>query len=152
MLRASDGILELLPIATFICDAKGTILQYNHHVVAVWGGAPSPGQTHEQFRESARFFELDGTPVERSLVAEVLETGNSVRDVERIVEYADGSTLIVSVNIDPLRNTKGELVGRSTVFSTLPRASERMNARACTRSNRISGGRCARASVTGQCE
>jgi hypothetical protein len=27
MLRASDGILELLPIATFICDAKGTILQ-----------------------------------------------------------------------------------------------------------------------------
>ena len=26
MLRASDGILELLPIATFICDANGTIL------------------------------------------------------------------------------------------------------------------------------
>jgi hypothetical protein len=59
--------------------------------VAVWGGAPSPGQTHEQFRESARFFELDGTPVERSLVAEVLETGNSVRDVELILEHADGS-------------------------------------------------------------
>ena len=29
MLRASEGILELLPIATFICDSKGTILQYN---------------------------------------------------------------------------------------------------------------------------
>jgi PAS domain S-box-containing protein len=105
-----------LPIATFICDAKGTILQYNHHAVAVWGGAPSPGQTHEQLRESARFFELDGTPVERSLVAEVLETGNSVCDVERSVEYADGSTLIVSVNIDPLRNTKGELVGAVNCF------------------------------------
>ena len=36
MLRASDGILELLPIATFICDAEGTILQYNRHAVAVW--------------------------------------------------------------------------------------------------------------------
>jgi PAS domain-containing protein len=40
MLRASDGILELLPIATFICDAEGTILQYNRHAVAVWGVEP----------------------------------------------------------------------------------------------------------------
>jgi PAS domain-containing protein len=51
MLRASEGILELLPIATFICDSKGTILQYNRHAVAVWGAAPKPGQTHEEFRE-----------------------------------------------------------------------------------------------------
>jgi PAS domain S-box-containing protein len=116
MLRASDGILELLPIATFICDAEGTILQYNRHAVAVWGGAPSPGQTHEQFRETARFFDLDGAPAARSLVAEVLATGQPVRDVERIVEHADGSTLIVSVNIDPLRNAKGELVGAVNCF------------------------------------
>ena len=31
MLRASDGILDLLPIATFICDARGTIpVSYTH--------------------------------------------------------------------------------------------------------------------------
>ncbi len=115
-LRASDGILELLPIATFICDANGTILQYNRHAVAFWGGAPDPGQTHDQFRESARFYELDGTPVARSMVAEVLKTGTPVRDVERIVEHADGKRLIVSVNIDPLRNAKGELVGAVNCF------------------------------------
>jgi PAS domain-containing protein len=57
MLRASEGILELLPIATFICDSKGTILQHNRHAVAVWGAAPKPGQTHDEFRESIRFFE-----------------------------------------------------------------------------------------------
>ena len=116
MLRASDGILELLPIATFICDAKGTILQYNRHAVAVWGSAPSPGQTHDQFRKSTRFFELDGTPVVRSLVSEVLADGRPVRDVERIVEHDDGSTLVVSVNIDPLRNVKGEVVGAVNCF------------------------------------
>ena len=49
MLRASEGILELLPIATFICDSRGTILQYNRHAVAVWGAAPAPGQTHDPF-------------------------------------------------------------------------------------------------------
>ncbi len=115
-LRASDGILELLPIATFICDVNGTILQYNRHAVAVWGGAPRPGQTHEEFRESARFFELDGTPVARSMLSEVLTSGTPVRDVERIVEHADGTRLIVSVNIDPLRNAKGDLVGAVNCF------------------------------------
>lgn len=116
ILRASDGILDLLPIATFICDAKGTILQYNRHAVAVWGRAPQPGQTHEEFSQTSRFFDLDGTPVRRSMVSEVLATGKPVRDVERIVERADGTNLIVSVNIDPLRDAKGQLVGAVNCF------------------------------------
>lgn len=116
MLRASDGILDLLPIATFICDAKGTILQYNRHAVAVWGRAPLPGQTHDEFNKNSHFFELDGTPVRRSMVSEVLASGKPVRDVERIVERADGTTLIVSVNIDPLRDANGELVGAVNCF------------------------------------
>jgi PAS domain S-box-containing protein len=116
MLQVSDGILDLLPIATFICDAKGTILQYNRHAVAVWGRAPKPGQTHEEFTKDFRFFELDGTPVARALVTEVLSTGAPVRDVERVVERADGTRLVVSVNVDPLRNAKGELVGAVNCF------------------------------------
>ena len=37
MLRASDGILDILPVATFVCDARGTILQYNRRAVEIWG-------------------------------------------------------------------------------------------------------------------
>lgn len=116
ILRASDGVLDLLPIATFICDARGTILQYNRRAVEIWGRAPTPGQTHEEFNENTRYRMLDGTPMERSLLAEVLATGQPVRDAERVVERADGTTLIVSVNIDPLRNTRGELVGAVNCF------------------------------------
>src|SRR6478672_9229420 len=94
ILRASDGILELLPIATFICDANGTILQYNRHAAAVWGRTPKPGQTHEQVTEHLRFFEMDGTPAARALVTEVLATGSPVRDVERFVERPDGTRLV----------------------------------------------------------
>ena len=50
------------------------------------------------------------------MVAEVLATGTPVRDAERIVERADGSRLIVSINIDPLRDAKGELVGAVNCF------------------------------------
>jgi PAS domain S-box-containing protein len=116
MLRASDGLLDLLPIATFICDARGTILQYNRRAAEIWGHSPEPGQTHEQFRESSRFFELDGTLIARSMVSEVLATGTPVRDAERIVERSDGSRVIVSINIDPLRNAKGEVVGAVSCF------------------------------------
>jgi PAS domain S-box-containing protein len=116
ILRESDGILDLLPIATFICDATGTILQYNRHAVALWGRIPQPGQTHEEFTRSSRFFELDGTPIQRSMVSEVLTSGKPVRGVERIVERADGSSLIVSMNIDPLCDVKGRLVGAVNCF------------------------------------
>ena len=116
MLRASDGILDMLPIATYICDARGTILQYNRHAVEIWGRAPTPGQTHDQFNANSQFYDVDGTPLTRSLLAEVLENGTPVRDAERMVVRADGRRMFVSVNIDPLRNAKGELVGAVNCF------------------------------------
>jgi PAS domain S-box-containing protein len=116
MLRASDGILDMLPIATFICDVKGTILQYNRHAVDIWGHVPQPGETHERFTANARFFDIDGTPLQRSELAEVLATGKPARDVERIVKRMDGAEVIVSLNIDPLRNAKGELIGAVNCF------------------------------------
>ncbi len=116
MLRASDGILDLLPIATFICDARGTILQYNQRAVEIWGRAPAPGQTHDQFSANSQFFAPDGTPMPRSLLSEVLANGKPVRDVERLVVRGDGTRSFFSVNIDPLRNTKGELVGAVNCF------------------------------------
>jgi PAS domain S-box-containing protein len=116
MLSDSDGVLDLLPIATVICDAKGTILQYNRRALEVWGRAPEPGQTHIQFTKGARFFAPDGTPVTRSLIAEVLATGTPMRDVERIIERPDGSRMTVSVSIDPLRNVAGEVVGAVGCF------------------------------------
>jgi PAS domain S-box-containing protein len=116
MSRASDGILDMLPIATFICDAKGTILQYNRRAVEIWGRTPQPETTHQDFTADTNFFNLDGTSAQTSMIAEVLASGTPVRDAERIVERGDGTRVIVSVNIDPLRNTKGELVGAVNCF------------------------------------
>jgi len=115
IVQASDGILDMLPIATFVCDAAGTILQYNRRAVEIWGRAPQPGQTHESFTAGVRFFDIDGQLL-RSGLADVLATGQPARDVERIVERADGSRLIVSLNIDPLRNAKGEIIGAVNCF------------------------------------
>jgi len=116
MLRASDGILDMLPVATFVCDASGAILRFNRRAVDIWGRAPKPGQTLEKFNEGVQFYAPDGTPTERSLLAEVISSGRPVRDVERLFERPDGRRLAVSVTIDPLRNARGEVFGAVGCF------------------------------------
>lgn len=115
VLRASDGILDLLPVATFICDAEGAILQYNRRAVAFWGRTPSPGQTHDDFAGTSKFYELDGTP-SGSLLSDVLATGTPVRNAERLIDHADGTRVVASINIDPLRNAAGEVIGAVNCF------------------------------------
>jgi PAS domain S-box-containing protein len=116
VLQASDGILELLPIATFICDAQGTILQYNRLAAQIWGRRPEPGETHDQFAKDVRYFDIDGNPLQRSELAEVLATGKPARDVERIVERWDGTRVTVSLTIDPLRDANGDMIGAIHCF------------------------------------
>jgi PAS domain S-box-containing protein len=119
MLRASDGILDLLPVATFICDARGVILQFNRRAVEIWGRTPLPGQTHDVFVQNTRYFEVDGTLLPRSMLAEVLQNGKSLRDRELMVERHDGSRIFVSLNIDPLHSSHGELVGAVNCFTDI---------------------------------
>ncbi|MEA3025454.1 MAG: hypothetical protein QOF91_739 [Alphaproteobacteria bacterium] len=115
-LRASDEILELLPIATCVCDGAGRILQYNERAVELWGRPPEPGQTHDQFTAQCRFFGGEGEELPRSKLAEVLKTGQPIRDEEVTVERFDGKQIVVLLNIDPLFNAQGRLVGAINCF------------------------------------
>jgi PAS domain S-box-containing protein len=113
-LRASDEILELLPIATFVCDAAGRIIQYNRRAVDLWGRSPQPGQTHNQLTAQCRYFDAAGEELPRSRLAEVLNTGQAVRDEEVTVLRPDGTQVVVQLNIDPLVNPQGKMVGAIT--------------------------------------
>ena len=110
-LHASDEILELLPVATCICDLDGRILQYNRRAIELWGRAPQPGQTHDEFTAASRFFGSHGEELPRSLIAEVLQTGRPIRDAEIEVERPAAGRIAVHINIDPLFDARGKLVG-----------------------------------------
>src|ERR1051325_9706739 len=115
-LRASDEILELLPIATRVCDAAGHILQYNQRAVELWGRAPEPGQTHDHFTAECKYFDSAGKALPHSKLAEALQTGRPITDEEVTVQRADGSEIVVLLNIDPLFNTQGKLIGAINCF------------------------------------
>lgn len=121
-LRASDEILELLPVATCICDLEGRIVQYNRRAVEIWGRAPQPGDIHEQFVSASKFYAADGRRLPESKVNEVLKSGRAIRDEEVVVDRMDGSRIAVLLNIDPLLDAQGKMVG---VISCMQDVTER---------------------------
>jgi PAS domain S-box-containing protein len=127
-LRASDEILELLPIATCVCDSIGRIVQYNQLAVELWGRAPEPGQTHDEFTSQCKFFGGGGEELPRSKLAEVLRTSRSIRDEEVTVQRTDGKQIVVLLNIDPLVDAQGELVGAINCFQDVTERKRMMDA------------------------
>jgi PAS domain S-box-containing protein len=127
-LRASDEILELLPIATCVCDAAGRIVQYNHRAVELWGRTPEPQQSHDNFVAQCRFFGGEGEELPRSKMAEVLKSGQAISDEEVTVVRADGKEIAIVVNIDPLISPQGKLVGAISCFQDVTERKRMMDA------------------------
>ncbi|AMN38872.1 sensor histidine kinase [Rhodoplanes sp. Z2-YC6860] len=118
-LKASGEILDLLPIATCICDASGRIVQYNRRAVELWGRTPEPGQTHDDFTAENRFLTLDGDLLPRSRIAEVLRTSRPIRNDEITVQRVNRPSLVVLLNIEPLLDAEGRLIGVINCFQDI---------------------------------
>src|SRR6202030_4503211 len=58
-------------------------------------------------------------PHEESKMAEALRTGVPSHDLEVVIERPDGTFITVLVNIAPLRNGKGELIGAMNCFQDI---------------------------------
>jgi PAS domain S-box-containing protein len=114
-------LVELMPVAVYVCDTSGIIQIYNHRAVELWGREPKSGGTAQRYCASLRLWSPDGklVPHEESKMAEVLRTGVEARDLEVVIERPDGSCITVLVNIAPLRNGKGELIGAMNCFQDI---------------------------------
>ncbi|MEX2482199.1 MAG: HWE histidine kinase domain-containing protein [Gammaproteobacteria bacterium] len=120
---AWDDICERMPIAVYVCDLDGLIVQFNERAKLLWGRAPKLGDCDERFCGSFRLMQEDGTvvPHARTPMADVLRTGHSARDLEIVIERPDGSRVAVLVNIDPLYNEEGEFIGAVNCFQDISR-------------------------------
>ena len=122
-LRASEEryrvLFDLGPVAIYSCDTSGAILEFNRRAAELWGRAPVPGDTDERFCGSFKLFRPDGSfmPHEHCPMAEVVSGRMSeVRDAEVMIERPDASRISVIVNIRPLRDEHGQVVGAVNCF------------------------------------
>jgi two-component system NarL family sensor kinase len=114
-------LMEVMPVAVYVCDKMGIIQHYNGRAVELWGAAPKPGDPAQRYCGSLRLYSPDGrlVPHEESKMAEVLRTGIGADDVEVVIERPDGSRITVLVNIVPLRGVDGELIGAMNCFQDI---------------------------------
>lgn len=117
----SDAFLEALPIGIYCCDADGVIRQFNRRAAEIWGVEPRLGDSQQRYCGSHRLFWPNGEPLARDQtpMAEVLRTGKPLHAQRAVVERPDGSRLTALVNIEPLFDEAGQLVGAVNCFQDI---------------------------------
>jgi PAS domain S-box-containing protein len=112
-------LTEFFPMAAYAVRAPdGVIAWFNSRAAELWGRVPVVGDTDERFCGAYKLYHSDGTYMAHcdTPVALALETGISVHEKEVVIERPDGSRVIVSVHIDPIRDKHGAIVGVVNFF------------------------------------
>jgi PAS domain S-box-containing protein len=118
-----QALLDAESTGVYTCDAAGVITFYNSQAAELWGRTPALGDTDEKFCGSRMLFRTDGKfmPHYQRPMADVL-AGKvaSVHDAEVYVQRPDGTRIVVIVNIAPLIDDNGEIVGAVNTFCASP--------------------------------
>jgi PAS domain-containing protein len=103
----------------YCCDATGAITYYNDQAADLWGRKPAVGDTDERFCGSHMLYRTDGRymPRDQCPMADVLAGKVSgIYDAEVHVERLDGSRIVVIVNVAPMVDDNGLIVGAVNSF------------------------------------
>ena len=117
-------LFDLGPVAVYSCDVSGVIHEFNHRAAELWGRTPIRGDTDKRFCASFKLFRPDGSfmPHEQCPMAEVV-SGKIAEacDAEVLIERPDGTRITVIVNVRPLKNDRGEVIGAINCFYDISR-------------------------------
>jgi two-component sensor histidine kinase len=116
-----DKLLEFVPGAVYVCDLDGVVVRYNRRAGELWGRYPVAGDPQELYCGAHRLYKACGQlmPHNETPMVDALKEGKSFRNIEVQIEQPDGHRLWVLVNIDPLRNDAGEIVGVINCFQDI---------------------------------
>jgi PAS domain S-box-containing protein len=111
-------LMAVMPSAVYACDAEGRITFFNEAAAALWGRRPKILDDNEQFCGSIRLWLPNGDPLlfEQTPTARAIREGGFFRNEEMILERPNGQRLHVSVNIEPLRDGEGRIIGAVNAF------------------------------------
>jgi PAS domain S-box-containing protein len=115
-------LVECFPMAAYAVRAPdGVIVWFNSRATELWGRVPVIGDSDERFCGAHTLYHSDGTYMAHcdTPVALALNTGASVHDEEVVIARPDGSRVMVSVHIDPIRDKDGTIVGVVNFFQDI---------------------------------
>ena len=104
-------LVNALPAAIYITDARGRIIFYNEAAATLWGCHPELGKS--EFCGSWKLYWPDGTPLthDECPMALALKQKRPIRGMEAIAERPDGTRIPFIPYPTPLFDAAGELIG-----------------------------------------
>lgn len=123
LINLDQTILDALPIGVYACDADGLILRVNRKATELWGRTPRLLDPAQRFCGSFRVESLEGVfiPPDQTPMAHAVRDGASFEGVEAVVLNADGRRWVARVDIAPMRDANGEVVGAINCFQDVTR-------------------------------
>jgi len=122
LLDLPDHLFDILPVGVYVCDGAGLLVRYNRAAAELWGCSPMVGDPTVRYCGSFRLYDLDGrhVPHAKCPMADVLATGEGLRDREIVIERPDGTRVVALVNIEAIKADSGRVVGAVNVFREKP--------------------------------
>jgi two-component sensor histidine kinase len=126
LLDVDQSVLDALPIGVYACDVDGLIMRVNREAIRLWGQAPRLQDSTQRFCGSFRLESLEGQPIprEQTPMARAVRNGEMFDGAEALVENPDGRRWIARVNIAPLRDADGTVIGAINCFQDVSREHE----------------------------
>ena len=124
LLDVEQTVLDALPIGILACDANGQILRVNRKAIQLWG--PRLLDPAQQCGDAFRLERLDGQtiPPDQTAMARALRHGESIEGAEAFVHNPDGKRWVARVNVQPLRDPSGVVVGAIISFQDVTQEHE----------------------------
>jgi PAS domain S-box-containing protein len=107
-------LFDLVPVAIYVCDADGVILEYNQRAVELWGCEPSLNGEQPKFCGSYKIYYPDGRPMphEECPMARALRGEKlTPKDLEIVVERPGGERRHVIPAPSLLTDERGRITG-----------------------------------------
>jgi len=100
-------LIDIVPIALYLCDRTGSVQYYNQRAALLWGWSGLDTSTNKPPCHASSGLSLpEGVPAE-----EIIRTGQPVCDYEFVLDRADGSSVVLLANANPVVGEDGAVDG-----------------------------------------
>ncbi len=111
--KVDQAALDAIPTAVCVCTADAALIRYNRRAVEIWGRAPRIGDATEQSATLFRRFAPGGDRLSFAAtpVGTAMRTGERVLGAELFIERPDGTRIPVLMNVAPVKDASGSVIG-----------------------------------------
>jgi signal transduction histidine kinase len=105
------SVLDVLPVAAYVCDSDGLLTYFNSLAEQLWGRAPGLNDPRDRYCGAFKLFRDAETPLrpDQSCMAQTVRTGQEFHGEEVVFVRPDGTHVTAQVHSHPLHDAAGRI-------------------------------------------